>query len=88
MLNLLFEFISNLKEVEIEAALTIFNGLFAYIMDYLVQYKNDLSGILQKTLTHSSLDIKLAALQATSNFLQIAEKKDTKQFVTLLPLTT
>lgn len=31
-------------------------------MDHLVQFKNDLCGILQKTLQHKNLDIKLAAL--------------------------
>lgn len=57
-------------------------------MEYLVQYKDDLCGILKKTLTHQNLDIKLAALQATVNLLEIAEKKDTKAFVALLPLMT
>lgn len=54
-------------------------------MDHLVKYKSDLMGIFSKTLGHSSLDINLAALQAVSNFLQIAEAKDTREFVSLLP---
>lgn len=49
-------------------------------MEYLVQYKNDLMGIFLRTLAHKSLDINLSALQAVSNFLQIAEGKDTKEF--------
>lgn len=64
----------------------IFNGLFAYIMDHLVKFKTDLMGIFQKTLEHSSLEINLAALQAVSNFLQIAEGKDAREFVNILPL--
>lgn len=55
-------------------------------MDYLVKFKNDLIVIFNKTLTHTSLDINLAALQAVSNFLQIAEGKDTKDFTALLGL--
>jgi hypothetical protein len=63
----------------------MFNGLFSYLMDYLVKFKNDLIGIFTKTLNHTSLDINLAALQAVSNFLQIAEGKDTRDFGPLLP---
>lgn len=71
-----------------DAALQIFNGLFAHIMDHLVKYKDDLSGIFQKTLAHKSLDVRLAALQAVANYLQIAESKDVKSFTTLLaPMT-
>lgn len=55
-------------------------------MDHLVKYKNDLVGIFSKTLQHNSLDINLAALQAVSNFLQIAERKDSRQFIDILPL--
>lgn len=34
------------------------------------------------------MDIKLAALQALSNYLSVAERKDTKDFIKLLPLMT
>jgi hypothetical protein len=54
-------------------------------MDHLVKFKADLMGIFAKTLQHTSLDINLAALQAVSNFLQIAEGKDARGFVDLLP---
>ena len=47
-------------------------------MDHLVKYKEDLAGIFQKTLQNPTLDIKLAALQATANYLSIAERKETK----------
>ena len=55
-------------------------------MDHLFKYKDDLKTILEKTLQHASLDIRLAALQATTNLLSIAERKDTKAFLPLLPL--
>lgn len=54
-------------------------------MDHLVNYKDDLKGILDKTLSHKTLDIRLAALQATVNLLTTAERKDTKAFIPLLP---
>lgn len=86
LLNCLFTFVSSEVEYKVDAALQIFNGLFSYIMEYLVKFKNDLIGIFTKTLQMESLDIKLASLQATSNYLQIAERKDTKAFIPLLPL--
>lgn len=62
LLNLLFTFIQSELDTKVDAALQVFNGLFSYIMSHLVNYKNDLKAILQKTLNHTSLDIKLAAL--------------------------
>lgn len=55
-------------------------------MTHLLQYKDDLKGILERTLAHPKLDIRLVALQATANLLSIAERKDTKAFLPLLPL--
>ena len=55
-------------------------------MDHLVKFKTDLAGIFEKSLGNPTLDIKLAALQATANYLSIAERKDTKEFIPLLPL--
>ena len=86
LLNLLFTFVQSDEDLKVDAALQIFNGLFSYLMDHLVKFKTDLMGIFAKTLQHKSLDINLAALQAVSNFLQIAEGKDAREFVTLLPL--
>ena len=62
MLNLLFSHINSGVSCKIDAALQIFNGLFSYIMDHLVKYKNDLAAIFKKTLENDELDIKLAAL--------------------------
>lgn len=54
----------------------------------MVKYKNELGGIFERTLQFQQLDIKVAALQALSNYLSIAERKDTKDFIKLLPLMT
>ena len=86
LLNILFQFVNCAEVIKVDAALQIFNGLFGYLMDHLVKFKNDLMGIFAKTLQHESLDINLAALQAVSNFLQIVEGKDAKDFIQLLPL--
>ena len=42
-------------------------------------------GIFRKTLNHNSLDIKLAALQAVSNYLQTVEQRDVKPLNALIP---
>lgn len=85
LLNLLFLFVNSEHDIKVDAALQIFNGLFSYLMEYLIKFKSDLSGIFLKTLQHKSLDINLAALQAASNFLQIAEGKQAREFGDLLP---
>ena len=82
---MLFTFVNGEEEIKVDAALTIFNGLFSYLMDYLVKFKGDLMLIFSKTLQHKSLDINNAALAAVSNFLQIAESKDVREFIQLLP---
>lgn len=85
LLDLVFEFVNSETTLHVDAALQIFNGLFSYIIDHLVKFKDDLLGIFKKTLNHSSLDIKLASLQAVSNYLQTVEQQDTKKFVQLIP---
>lgn len=73
------------QEDKMDTSLQIFNGLFDHILDHLIKYKDELGNILTKALDNKSLDIKLAALQATSNLLSIAERKDCKSFLPLLP---
>lgn len=63
----------------------MFNGLFSYIIDHLNKYKDDLIGIFRNTLNHKNLDIRLASLQAVSNYLQTVEQVDTKPFQALIP---
>lgn len=69
LLNLVFDFVNSENNLHVDAALQIFNGLFSYIIDHLNKFKDDLLVIFRKTLTHQSLDIRLAALQAVSNYL-------------------
>ena len=85
LLNLVFEFVNSDNDLFVDSSLQIFNGLFSYIIDHLNKFKNDLLGIFRKTLNHSNVDIRLAALQAVSNYLQTVEMKDTKPFVELIP---
>jgi len=59
---LLFAFIQGSSDAQVDTALTIFNGLFSYILDHLVKFKNELGQIFERTLGFASLDIKLAAL--------------------------
>jgi hypothetical protein len=82
------EFITTGVEKKIDAALQIFNGLFSFIMDHLIKFKSDLANTFGKLLQHNSLDIKLAALQAVSNLLSTAERKDCKDFTPLIPYMT
>lgn len=84
MLNMLFGFITTNEAMKVDAALQIMCGLFSNIIDHLVKYKKDLYGIFQTTLAHADLDVQLSALQALSNYLQVAENKDTKDFVQLI----
>lgn len=85
LLNLVFEFVNSENVLFVDSALQIFNGLFSYIIDHLNKFKSDLLGIFRKTLNHNSLDIRLAALQAVSNYLQTVEMSDTKKFTELIP---
>jgi len=85
LLNIVFEFVNSDNNIFVDSALQIFNGLFSYIIDHLNKFKSDLLGIFRKTLNHASLDIRLASLQAVSNYLQTVEQADTKQFTDLIP---
>ena len=45
LLNLIFIFVNSDQDIKVDAALTIFNGLFSYLMDHLVKFKGDLMAI-------------------------------------------
>lgn len=85
LLVLVNQMIQTGNEKLIDSALQIFNGLFGYIMDHMIKFKEDLAKTFTQTLRHPSLDIKLASLQAVSNLLSTAERKDVKQFTNLIP---
>lgn len=89
LLSLVFQLVNSEEQaIHVDAALTIFNGLFSYIIDHLNKYKDNLYEIFEKTLNHKELDIKLAALRAVSNYLETVEQKDTKKFTALIPQMT
>lgn len=88
LLDQLFAFIQTDNDAQVDTGLVILNGLFGHILDHMVKYKSELGGIFERTLQFQKLDIKLEALKAVSNFLATAERRDTKDFVKLLPLMT
>ena len=69
LLNLIFTLVNGEDAGKVDAGLQIFSGLFSYIIDHLSKHKDDLGNIFAKTLQHPLLDLKLAALQATCNYL-------------------
>lgn len=69
LLTLVFKFINSDVVIQIDGGLQILDGLFSYIIDHMNKYKDDLKGVFQKTMAHDNLDIKLASLQALSNYL-------------------
>ena len=82
----MFGFIESQQAKKIDMALEIFNGLFSHILSHLIKFKSELCQIFKRTLEHESLDIKLAALKATINYLSVADRSDTKDFTGLIPL--
>ena len=85
LLNLVFQFTNSQSHVQVEAALNILTGLQEYIPDHLNKHQSDLKGIFERTLRHESLDIRLASLRATAEYLNTVESKDTKAFEALVP---
>ena len=57
-------------------------------MDHILKFKQELGAIFERTLSLPSLDIKLEALKAVTNFISDAQRSDTKEFDKLLPLMT
>ena len=84
LLNLIFKFVSDNDATKVDSALQMLNGLFSYIIDHLNKYKTEMHDIFKKTLNHEKLDVKLASLQALSNYLQTVEQVDTKKFQDLI----
>ena len=84
----MFSFVNDEMESKVDAGLKIFTGLFSYIIEHVQAHTEDLGKVFEKTLNHPSLDIKLAALQATCTYLSIGDRKHTKPFKSLLPLMT
>lgn len=52
LLNLIFIFVNSATDLQVDAGLQIFNGLFSYLLTFLVKYKEDLMKIFAQTLQH------------------------------------
>ncbi len=63
---------SNDKRLQ-ESALLVFAQLARHIMGTLRQYMGTLHEVLTRTLASSSQDVALAAMRATSNFVQVPQ---------------
>lgn len=63
------------NDFKMEAALHIFNGLFSFIADDLYEHLESFKVLFGQALEHQNNDIALAALQATSNLVQVAEQE-------------
>jgi hypothetical protein len=88
LLVLIHSMVASGDNFKVEAALHIYNGLFSFIVEDLYEYTDQLKNIFGGTLAHENLDIALAALQATSNFIQVSEPEKNKPFAPLLePMT-
>lgn len=70
----------------IDGGLQCLNGLFNYIVDEFNDNGADLVAIFKAKLDHPNLDIQLAALQAVSTYLGMAQRKYTKPYRELIPL--
>ncbi len=84
--KLIFAFLQTGDPVKTEAALNTLQGLFQYLIDHIVKFKSDLLEIFKGTLVNTNLDIAKVALESVSQFIQMAEAKDTKEFQPLVPL--
>ncbi len=67
-----------------ESALLVFAQLARHIMGTLRQYMGTLHEVLTRTLASSSQDVALAAMRATSNFVQVPHPLSTPPGVCLL----
>ena len=71
LLPFIFQCVQSNESRMVESALLIFAQLARYIMDTLKQYLGTLHEVLGACLTHSSTDIRIAAMRATTSFIQV-----------------
>jgi hypothetical protein len=45
------------------------------MIDYFIQYKNDLKLVLEKAVAHDNIDINMAGLSAIANFVVAAPEE-------------
>ena len=70
LLPFIFQLVQAQNPNEVESALLIFAQLAHYIMPTLTQYMGTLNGILQQCLQSSRVDVAIAAMRATTAFIQ------------------
>ena len=85
LFGLIFQMVHSDDVNKVDGGLACLNGLFNYMIDEFNAQKDDLLGIFKSKLEHANLDIQLAALQAVSTYLGMAERKYTKPYRDLIP---
>ena len=70
LLPFIFQLVQAQNPNEVESALLIFAQLAHYIMPTLTQYMGTLNGILQQCLQSNRVDVAIAAMRATTAFIQ------------------
>lgn len=86
LLPFMFQCVQSGEERLMESALLMFAQLAVYVMGVLAQYLGTIHGLLQSCLSHASMDVQLAAMKATCNFIQALENaSDRDQFQVMLP---
>ena len=81
LLPFIFQLVQAQDVAEIESALLVFAQLAHYIMPTLTQYMGTLNSILQQCLGSTNVDVALAAMRATTAFIQeLEENQDRDKF--------
>lgn len=81
LLPFIFQLVQSQDMGERESALLIFAQLAHYIMPTLTQYMGTLNSILQQCLGSTNADVALAAMRATTAFIQeLEDNQDRDKF--------
>mmetsp|Transcript_71880 Transcript_71880/g.83546 ORF Transcript_71880/g.83546 Transcript_71880/m.83546 type:complete len:1110 (+) Transcript_71880:60-3389(+) len=72
-------------DIMLEAALKILTGLFDYTFDTYLEYRNDFHTIFKTGMSYDSLNIKQAAIEALSKWVQSIESKYCRMYEDLVP---
>lgn len=81
LLPFVFQLVQSPEPHSVESALLIFSQLAHHVMPVLTQYMGTLNGILQQTLQSQVPSVGLAAMKATTSFIQeLDEPADRDKF--------
>jgi len=87
LLPFIFQCVQSGQERLMESAFLIFEELARHVMEVLTKYLGTLHSALTGGLSHSSVDVKLAAFKATTAFISgIENAADRDQFQSMVPL--